>query len=93
MMTEILLKQAMVGIVGRIGSAIGGAFGGGASTSSGAAIQAAGADFPFATGGFSGAGGKNEAAGVVHRGGVVFTKEATSRVGGGDLFRVSYTHL
>ncbi|MBZ9556411.1 phage tail tape measure protein, partial [Escherichia coli] len=29
MMTEILLKQAMVGIVGRIGSAIGGAFGGG----------------------------------------------------------------
>ncbi|EHU0893775.1 phage tail tape measure protein, partial [Escherichia coli] len=28
MMTEILLKQAMVGIVGRIGSAIGGAFGG-----------------------------------------------------------------
>ncbi|WP_032275254.1 phage tail tape measure protein, partial [Escherichia coli] len=30
MMTEILLKQAMVGIVGRIGSAIGGAFGGGA---------------------------------------------------------------
>ncbi|MCQ1935512.1 phage tail tape measure protein, partial [Escherichia coli] len=31
MMTEILLKQAMVGIVGRIGSAIGGAFGGGAS--------------------------------------------------------------
>ncbi|HAW4056637.1 TPA: phage tail tape measure protein, partial [Escherichia coli] len=35
MMTEILLKQAMVGIVGRIGSAIGGAFGGGASASSG----------------------------------------------------------
>ncbi|EFF0090995.1 phage tail tape measure protein, partial [Escherichia coli] len=31
MLTEIFLKQAMVGIVGRIGSAIGGAFGGGAS--------------------------------------------------------------
>ncbi|HDC0210279.1 TPA: phage tail tape measure protein, partial [Escherichia coli] len=31
MMTEILLKQAMVGIVGSIGSAIGGAVGGGAS--------------------------------------------------------------
>ncbi len=29
MMTEILLKQAMVGIVGSIGSAIGGAVGGG----------------------------------------------------------------
>ncbi|EOT3171255.1 phage tail tape measure protein, partial [Escherichia coli] len=39
MMTEILLKQAMVGIVGSIGSAIGGAVGGGASASGGTAIQ------------------------------------------------------
>ncbi|EPA2133724.1 phage tail tape measure protein, partial [Escherichia coli] len=53
MMTEILLKQAMVGIVGRIGSAIGGAIGGaGASASTGTAIQAAAANFHFATGGF-----------------------------------------
>ncbi|EOP4087027.1 phage tail tape measure protein, partial [Escherichia coli] len=44
MMTEILLKQAMVGIVGRIGSAIGGAFGGGASASTGTAIEAAAAN-------------------------------------------------
>ncbi|EPH6145751.1 phage tail tape measure protein, partial [Escherichia coli] len=43
MMTEILLKQAMVGIVGSIGSAIGGAVGGGASASGGTAIQAAAA--------------------------------------------------
>ncbi|ELW9872979.1 phage tail tape measure protein, partial [Escherichia coli] len=35
MMTEILLKQAMVGIVGRIGSAIGGVVGGGVTASSG----------------------------------------------------------
>ncbi|EES5418561.1 phage tail tape measure protein, partial [Escherichia coli] len=54
MMTEILLKQAMVGIVGRIGSAIGGAFGGGASASTGTAIEAAAANFHFATGGFTG---------------------------------------
>ncbi|ELO6615917.1 phage tail tape measure protein, partial [Escherichia coli] len=33
MMTEILLKQAMVGIVGRIGSAIGGVVGGGVTAS------------------------------------------------------------
>ncbi|HFO6636996.1 TPA: phage tail tape measure protein, partial [Escherichia coli] len=45
MLTEIFLKQAMVGIVGRIGSAIGGAFGGGASASTGTAIQAAAANF------------------------------------------------
>ncbi|WP_108956445.1 phage tail tape measure protein, partial [Escherichia coli] len=81
MMTEILLKQAMVGIVGRIGSAIGGAFGGGASASSGTAIEAAAANFHFATGGFTGTGGKYEPAGIVHRGEFVFTKEATSRIG------------
>ncbi|EEQ4573337.1 phage tail tape measure protein, partial [Escherichia coli] len=39
MLTEIFLKQAMVGIVGSIGSAMGGAFGGGASASTGTAIQ------------------------------------------------------
>ncbi len=39
MLTEIFLKQAMVGIVGSIGSAIGGAVGGGASASGGTAIQ------------------------------------------------------
>ncbi|HAI7779545.1 TPA: phage tail tape measure protein, partial [Escherichia coli O25b:H4-ST131] len=62
MMTEILLKQAMVGIVGSIGSAIGGAVGGGASASGGTAIQAAAAKFHFATGGFTGTGGKYEPA-------------------------------
>lgn len=56
MLTEIFLKQAMVGIVGSIGSAIGGAVGGGASASGGTAIQAAAANFHFATGGFTGTG-------------------------------------
>ncbi|EHC0836849.1 phage tail tape measure protein, partial [Escherichia coli] len=63
MLTEIFLKQAMVGIVGSIGSAMGGAFGGGASASTGTAIQAAAANFHFATGGFTGTGGKYEPAG------------------------------
>ncbi|EPT7678524.1 phage tail tape measure protein, partial [Escherichia coli] len=88
MMTEILLKQAMVGIVGSIGSAIGSAFGGGASASAGTAIQAAAANFHFATGGFTGTGGKYEPAGIVHRGEFVFTKEATSRIGVGNLYRL-----
>ncbi|EYZ68957.1 phage tail tape measure protein [Escherichia coli] len=88
MLTEIFLKQAMVGIVGSIGSAIGGAFGGGASASSGTAIQAAAANFHFATGGFTGTGGKYEPAGIVHRGEFVFTKEATSRIGVGNLYRL-----
>ncbi|WP_261634925.1 phage tail tape measure protein [Escherichia coli] len=88
MLTEIFLKQAMVGIVGSIGSAIGGVFGGGASASTGTAIQAAAANFHFATGGFTGTGGKYEPAGIVHRGEFVFTKEATSRIGVGNLYRL-----
>ncbi|HAM7740283.1 TPA: phage tail tape measure protein, partial [Escherichia coli] len=87
MMTEILLKQAMVGIVGSIGSVIGGVVGGGASVSTGTAIQAAAEKFHFATGGFTGTGGKYEPAGIVHRGEFVFTKEATSRIGVGNLYR------
>lgn len=88
MMTEILLKQAMVGIVGSIGSVIGGAISGGASAFTGTAIQAAAANFHFATGGFTGTGGKYEPAGIVHRGEFVFTKEATSRIGVGNLYRL-----
>ncbi|HFT9670104.1 TPA: phage tail tape measure protein, partial [Escherichia coli] len=83
MMTEILLKQAMVGIVGSVGSVIGGA-----SASGGTAIQASAAKFHFATGGFTGTGGKYEPAGIVHRGEFVFTKEATSRIGVGNLYRL-----
>ena len=84
MMTEILLKQAMVGIVSNVGSFIGGS----TSASTGTAIQNAAANFHFATGGFTGTGGKYEPAGIVHRGEFVFTKEATSRIGVGNLYRL-----
>ncbi|WP_418457555.1 phage tail tape measure protein [Citrobacter braakii] len=84
MMTEILLKQAMVGIVSNVGSLIGGS----TSASTGTAIQNAAANFHFATGGFTGTGGKYEPAGIVHRGEFVFTKEATSRIGVGNLYRL-----
>ncbi|MCZ8694830.1 phage tail tape measure protein, partial [Escherichia albertii] len=67
---------------------IGGAVGGGASASGGTAIQAAAANFHFATGGFTGTGGKYEPAGIVHRGEFVFTKEATSRIGVSNLYRL-----
>lgn len=65
MLTQILMKQALVGIVGSATSAIG-----------------------FAGGGFTGSGGKYEPAGVVHRGEFVFTKEATSRIGVSNLYRM-----
>ncbi|MEX5726626.1 hypothetical protein WLF10_04781 [Enterobacter cloacae] len=65
MLTQILLKQAMVGLVDSATSALG-----------------------FAGGGYTGSGGKYEPAGVVHRGEFVFTKEATSRIGVGNLYRM-----
>ncbi len=63
MMAQILVKQAMVGVVDSASTALG-----------------------FATGGFTGYGGKNDPAGIVHRGEFVFTKEATSRIGVGNLY-------
>ncbi|HDW3973296.1 phage tail tape measure protein [Escherichia coli] len=65
MLTEIFLKQAMVGVVSSVAGAMG-----------------------FAGGGFTGSGGKYEPAGIVHRGEFVFTKEATSRIGVGNLYRL-----
>ncbi|MFP1452700.1 phage tail tape measure protein [Escherichia coli] len=88
MMTEILLKQAMVGIVGSIGSAIGGAVGGGASASGGTAIQAAAAKFHFATGGFTGTGSKVSQRGLFTVVNLSSAKEATGRIGVGNLYRL-----
>ncbi|QXG07665.1 tail tape measure protein [Erwinia phage Snitter] len=42
----------------------------------------------FAAGGYTGGGGKYEPAGVVHGGEFVFTKEATQRIGTGNLYRM-----
>ncbi|MDP8051058.1 tape measure protein [Pasteurella atlantica] len=44
----------------------------------------------FATGGYTGDGGKYTPAGVVHRGEYVITKEATSRLGRGFLDQLNY---
>ncbi len=88
MMTEILLKQAMVGIVGVSAAPLAGLLVA-ASASGGTAIQAAAAKFHFATGRSTGTGGKYEPAGIVHRGEFVFTKKhATSRIGVGNLYRL-----
>lgn len=65
MLTQILMKQALAGLVDSATTALG-----------------------FAGGGYTGSGGKYEPAGVVHRGEFVFTKEATSRIGVGNLYRM-----
>lgn len=44
----------------------------------------------FATGGYTGNGGKYEPAGIVHKGEYVMTKEATARLGVANLNRLNY---
>lgn len=42
----------------------------------------------FASGGYTGSGGKYDPAGIVHKGEFVFTKEATQRIGAKNLYRL-----
>lgn len=64
------------------GGIFGGLFGGGGQ----AALAASGTIFGlFAKGGYTGDGGKYEPAGIVHRGEYVMSKEATRRIGVGNL--------
>lgn len=60
---------------------------GGGSTPSGAYSSAA-AGVSFDSGGYTGAGGKYEPAGIVHKDEFVFTKEATNRLGVDNLYRL-----
>jgi lambda family phage tail tape measure protein len=60
-------------------------FGGGSTSGYGLFGQM----FGFATGGYTGNGGKYEPAGVVHKGEYVFTKEQTARLGVGNLPRLA----
>ncbi len=77
-----------MGIVGSIGSAIGGAVGGGASASRRYSHSGRCGEIPFATGGFTGTGGKYEQAGIVHRGEFVLRREATSPDWRENLYRL-----
>ena len=74
--TSMLIKMAMF-------NAMSAAFGGG-GTFSFASMFSKG----FANGGYTGNGGKYEPKGVVHGGEFVFTKEATSRLGPENLYRL-----
>ncbi|EBR0040751.1 phage tail tape measure protein [Salmonella enterica subsp. enterica serovar Oranienburg] len=88
MLTQIFMKQALVGIAGKLAGGLGSVFGGGYSGSTGTAISSFASKLMFDTGGFTGFGGKYEPAGIVHRGEFVFTKEATSRIGVDNLYRM-----
>lgn len=74
------------GLAGAAGSAIAGAFTGGFGTGSAYGNQDYGQY--FAEGGYTGDGGKYEAAGVVHKGEYVFDAASTRRIGVGALNRM-----
>lgn len=92
------LAQALFGdfgksgqIGGLIGSAFAGIFGGGGSGSAPTAAQVGAAGdglMFFAEGGYTGAGGKYDPAGVVHAGEYVIPADATRRLGVGFLDRL-----
>lgn len=61
---------------------------GGSAPGLGGIFSWLGSLFGFADGGFTGPGGKNQPAGIVHRGEYVFSKDATNRIGVGNLNRM-----
>lgn len=80
MTIKMALFNAISGFMGGFG------FGGGASA--GKANGGVVGNASFATGGYTGDGGKYQPAGVVHKGEFVFTKEATKRLGVANLQRL-----
>lgn len=77
------------GILGSVASSVGGAVAGGAAGSAAGSTGAMGLPTSYSGydgGGFTGAGGKHDPAGIVHKGEFVFTKEATERIGVSNLY-------
>ncbi|WP_407239459.1 phage tail tape measure protein [Escherichia coli] len=88
MLTEIFLKQAMVGIVGEYRQRHWRGCWWRRIRVRRYSHSGCGGELPFRDRGIYGDGGKYEPAGIVHRGEFVFTKEATSRIGVGNLYRL-----
>ncbi|KTR48007.1 tail protein [Pantoea ananatis] len=83
----LLTKTVLSSFMSFGGSAIG-AVGSGVAASAGS-IGAMGMSTSYQgydSGGFTGVGGKNDPAGIVHKGEFVFTKEATERIGVSNLY-------
>ncbi|RDL25118.1 tape measure protein [Serratia fonticola] len=85
LVTSSIMQTIVGGLAGGIGGAASGVSGAAGSASTGAM----GLSTNFAAydlGGYTGAGGKYEEAGIVHRGEFVMTKEATERIGVENLY-------
>lgn len=73
--TQLLLIKAIESTISSFGG-------------SGGAFSSIASSIGFASGGYTGNGGKYEPAGTVHKGEFVFTKEATSRIGVDNLYKL-----
>ena len=78
-LSKMMIKMA---IVQAMKAALGYSDGGVVESSSAASVPATGLDNLFATGGYTGAGGKYEPAGIVHKGEVVFSQRDVRNHGG-----------
>lgn len=81
MIVQMAIFNAISGLMGGSGVSLGSLIGGGSGKSSTATKQ-------YYRGGYTGDGGKYEPKGVVHGGEFVFTKEATKRIGTGNLYKL-----
>lgn len=77
---RIYIRMAIVGLIGKVATSF--------ADPTPSDLKNWGADVGLADGGYTGDGGKYEPAGVVHKGEFVMTKEATSRIGVGNLYRM-----
>jgi lambda family phage tail tape measure protein len=83
---RILIRKLIIApIMMMLNSIIGGTGGGGMGGTLAPDQFAAAFPTPFASGGYTGPGGKYEPAGVVHRGEYVFDAESTARIGVANL--------
>lgn len=91
MAADQLWASAFGGTSGGLGGIFSSIFGGGSSAASGAtgSITVGSQVFPqFGSGGYTGAGGKYQPAGVVHKGEFVFDQDAVNRIGVSNLVRL-----
>ncbi|WP_324030071.1 phage tail tape measure protein [Pantoea sp. JZ2] len=88
MTAQALLTKTVLSSFMSIGGSALGAVGSGVAASAGStgAMGMSTSYQGYDSGGFTGFGGKNDPAGVVHKGEFVFTKEATERIGVSNLY-------
>lgn len=82
------ITNAITGLFGGIAGGSGAAVGAGASTSGTGAMGMSTSWRAYSSGGYTGDGGKYDAAGVVHRGEFVFDKDSTAKLGKANLYRL-----